>query len=76
MTGTYTGITYSNLYCAICNGALHPVTDEGPITDFHHRKALEFWNKDIYCIDDTIELIKTGEVQVNGDNLQNLVETK
>ncbi|XP_067949541.1 uncharacterized protein [Watersipora subatra] len=61
VTGTYTGITYSNMYCAICNGALSPVTNNNISEVFDSQKALEYWTIEVYCDNATIELIESDE---------------
>ena len=76
MTGTYTGITYSNLYCAICNGALHPFINEKLPEYFDRQKALEFWTMEMYCDNETIEGIEKEEIIPTPDTLQNLLEQR
>ncbi|XP_067947983.1 uncharacterized protein [Watersipora subatra] len=61
VTGTYTGITYSNMYCAVCNGALSPVTNNNISEVFDSQKALEYWTIEVYCDNATIELIESDE---------------
>ncbi|XP_067949548.1 uncharacterized protein [Watersipora subatra] len=61
VTGTYTGITYSNMYCAVCNGALSPVTNNNISEVFDSQKALEFWTIEVYCDNATIELVESDE---------------
>ena len=76
VTGTYTGITYSNMYCAICNGALHPLTEGGPPESFDSLKALEFWTKEIYCDNSTIMNVENEKTIPTADVLQTLVQQR
>lgn len=76
VTGTYTGITYSNMYCAICNGALDPVTDELPINGFLLSKALNFWNVNIVCTNGTADLIEDDTIEINSASLHKLMMKK
>ncbi|KAF6033438.1 hypothetical protein EB796_008254 [Bugula neritina] len=63
VTGTYTGITYSNMYCAICNGALNP-NYGGPMGSFDPLLAIEFWTTQIYCTNDTIQEIEKNKFDI------------
>ncbi|KAF6039654.1 hypothetical protein EB796_002034 [Bugula neritina] len=62
VTSTYTGITYSNIYCAICNGVVKsPMTNTIP--GFDPLKAIEFWSADVYCGQD-IQLLLENQTSM------------
>ena len=77
VTGAYTGITYHNMYCAICNGALDPITDHPlPPDKYNVQKALQFWTMEIYCDNNTIELIENDKLITSPETLENLIQDR
>ena len=76
VTGTYTGITYSNMYCAICNGAVQPVTKDEPLEYFDRHKALEFWTMKIYCNNKTIDLVQNEKKSIRPGLLSKLLQDR
>ena len=64
------------MYCAICNGALHPFINEKLPEYFDRQKALEFWTMEMYCDNDTIEGAEKEEIIPTPDTLQNLLEQR
>lgn len=74
VTGSYTGITYNNMYCAICNGALQPVVKSENLDDFDSLKALKFWQMEIYCLTSIAELVEDEELIVTPVSLQELLQ--
>ena len=75
VTGTYTGITYSNLYCAVCNGAVDPASDGVELPPPYDRlKTLDFWWTDVYCGDDVYEKFvnSSGEETARGSDIEQI----
>ena len=63
------------MYCAICNAALQPVIND-TLSTFDPLSALEFWSMNIYCTNNTVDLIESGDLEFNVSTLQDLVANK
>ncbi|XP_067949616.1 uncharacterized protein [Watersipora subatra] len=75
VSGAYTGITYKNVYCAMCNGALTLITDNDLSGIFDPQLALEFWTIEVYCTNSTIEMIEQNlDYFLTPETLENLLE--
>ncbi|XP_067948532.1 uncharacterized protein [Watersipora subatra] len=61
VTAAHTGVTYRNMHCAICNGALHPITNTKLASLSDPQGRLEFWTMEILCDNNTVERIVEDE---------------
>ena len=63
VTSTYTGITYRNIYCAICHGVLD-LPDITPGEGLNNLPAVDFWWSTTRCRSSEIveELVKSRDV--------------
>ena len=63
------------MYCAICNGALDPITDSSlPPDKYDVQKALQFWTMEIHCDNSTIELIENEKLVTTPETLEKLIQ--
>jgi len=58
--GTYTHVTYRNIYCAICNGALEYRMEEQADVP-----PIRFWTAEIGCDNETIQNLTENYQQLN-----------
>ena len=74
VNSVYTHIAYSNLYCAICNGAL-----EGPWvnnSDTARLDALVFWEKVWQCAPDLMDGIHNRSTKFDPKMLEEWVQLR